>query len=130
MQSYQSDLMTGIRFFANPFAGTSFRSEEWIAGFNHAMRTMVLWLDFQQSLPAGECCPPGLRSTGMRKSNLLGRLMRGEQIRRRPCPEHKGHLIAAPWEREGLTCGCDGTGWLPNSPGESGSVRSAPERPW
>jgi hypothetical protein len=95
------------------------RSEDWVAGFNHAMRVLALWLEFQQSLPNdGSCAPPGLNRVGMRKSNLLGRLVRREEIRRRPCPVHKGRLISAPWDRDGLTCGCDGTGWLPNEPEE------------
>src|SRR5262245_48595965 len=95
------------------------------------MQVMALWLEFQQSLPAdGLCCPPGLHGTGMRKSNLLGRLMRGEEIRRRPCPVHKGQLVSAPWERGGLTCGCEGTGWLPNGPDESEAGSNARGRPW
>jgi hypothetical protein len=96
------------------------RSEQWVAGFNRAMQVMALWLEFQQSLPAdGSCSPPGLSRIGMWKSNLLGRLVRGEEIRRRPCPEHNGRLVCAPWDRVGLTCGCGGTGWLPNEPEES-----------
>jgi len=95
------------------------------------MQVMSLWLDFQHSLPAdGSCSPPGLTSIGMRKSNLLGRLMRGEEIRRRPCPEHKGQLVIAPWDREGLECGCEGTGWLPNRPGEADASESRRGRPW
>lgn len=90
---------------------------------------MALWLEFQTSLPTdGSCLPPGLSGTGMRKSNLLGRLMRGEEIRRRPCPEHQGRLVSAPRERGELTCGCGGTGWLPNeSDEETDSTRG---RPW
>jgi hypothetical protein len=98
-----------------------------VAGFNHAMRVMALWVEFQQSLTADvTVCPPGMSGIGMRKSNLLGRMMRGEEIRRRPCPEHQGRQISAPWDREGLTCGCDGTGWLPNEPDQP----DEPARPW
>ena len=101
-----------------------------MAGFNHAMGVVALWLDFQQFLPTDRsCCPPGRTGTGMRKSNLLGRLMRGEEIRRRPCPEHKGRLISAPWDRAGLTCGCEGTGWLPNGAGEPAAGRRPPAGP-
>ena len=91
------------------------RSEEWRAGFNHAVQTLALWLDFQVSCLAPEVVPrlrvgPGVSSVGMLKSNLLGRLMRGEDIRRRPCPVHQGRLspLSAP------AC-CDGTGWLRNT---------------
>jgi hypothetical protein len=91
------------------------RSEDWCAGFNHAMQVMAFWLDFQQSLGREAAITgPGLTSTGMRKSNLLGRLIRGEEVRRRPCPVHQGKLVSAPWDRARAKCGCDGTGWLPN----------------
>jgi hypothetical protein len=108
------------------------RSEEWVAGFNHAMRVMALWLEFQENLPAdGSCCPPGLSSTGMRKSNLLGRLMRGEEIRRRPCPTHQGRLdgLIDLTNPEAQAC-CDRTGWLKNDePDSDHGLRFAP-KPW
>jgi hypothetical protein len=50
----------------------------------------------------------------MLKSNLLGRLMRDEEIRRVPCPTHRGRLqygVAA--FGKDLSC-CDATGWLRN----------------
>jgi len=77
------------------------------------MRVMALWLDFQSALPLDRrVLAPGFSTTGMRKSNLLGRLMRGEEIRRRPCPEHRGAMVDVP--PDGLPCGCGGIGWLPN----------------
>ena len=94
------------------------RSAEWRAGFNHAMRTMALWLDFQVSR-----VPPSrseelnfvyqLSSIGMFKSNLLGRLMQGDEIRRVPCPTHRGRLQGPSALGQDLSC-CDGFGWLRN----------------
>lgn len=49
----------------------------------------------------------------MVKSELLGRLMRGETIRRRPCPVHKGRMWCAYNLGADMEC-CDGTGWLQN----------------
>ena len=101
------------------------RSDEWRAGFNHAMQTVALWIDFQVSALPPEAAAalrrgPGLSSIGMLKSNLLGRLMRGEEIRRRPCPAHEGRLqTGAAAVGTGLGC-CDGTGWLRN-------VRTGPD---
>jgi hypothetical protein len=53
----------------------------------------------------------------MYKSNLLGRLMRGEEVRRRPCPTHRGRLtnLVLPSDAAAYAC-CGGTGWLPNAP--------------
>lgn len=100
------------------------RSEEWRAGFNHAMQTVALWLDFQVSRdPRAESTGfpgnPGLSSIGMLKSNLLGRLMRDDEIRRVPCPTHRGQLqFFSSAIGTDVAC-CDGTGWLPNEAGQS-----------
>ena len=98
------------------------RSAEWRDGFNHAMRTMALWLDVQVSALPPEVVSelrrgPGLTSIGMYKSHLLGRLMRGEEVRRRPCPTHRGRLtnLVLSSEAAAYAC-CGGTGWLPNAP--------------
>jgi hypothetical protein len=84
------------------------------------MRTVAFWLDFR----AGVEHPGhdqertvfyGPREVDMRKSALLGRLVRGEEVRRRACPRHKGRRWCA-WGFEEFRwrCPCDGTGWLPN----------------
>lgn len=54
--------------------------------------------------------------TDIRKSNLLYRLIyRGQPLRKRPCPQHRGHWSG--WSIEPCPHGCsDGmnvTGWLP-----------------
>ena len=77
------------------------RSTDWRDGFNYAMQTVALWLDFQVScLPVDVVSEsrggPALSSAGMLKSNLLGRVMRGEEIRRLPCPTHAGRLESSP----------------------------------
>jgi hypothetical protein len=82
------------------------------------MNVLAFWLDFQQHVlreKEGAC--PGLSGLGMAKSALLGRLMRGEEVRRRPCPRHKGQMWCA-WglEEAARPCACQGTGWLPNDP--------------
>lgn len=54
---------------------------------------------------------------GMFKSELLGRLMRGEEVRRRPCPRHQGIMWCGWNSDEQLSSDrncCDGTGWLKN----------------
>jgi hypothetical protein len=104
------------------------RSAEWRDGFNHAMRTVALWLDFQVSALPPEVAAelrrgPGVSSIGMLRSNLLGRLMAGEEIRRRPCPTHGGRLqtgTASSGEERGC---CDDTGWLRNLAEEPGPER-------
>ena len=95
------------------------RSAEWRAGFNHAMQTMALWLDFQVSRvpprePSNLDFAFQLSSIGMFKSNLLGRLMHDDEIRRVPCPTHQGRLqlLASAYGKD-VSC-CDGTGWLRN----------------
>lgn len=57
------------------------------------------------------------------KSCLLARLIYGsEELRTRPCPEHKGHWSGIEWhdprDGSGNRCphGCGLTGWLPNDP--------------
>ena len=95
------------------------RSAEWRQGFNYAMQTMALWLDFHVSrVPPNESSSLNftyqLSSIGMVKSNLLGRLMHDDEIRRRPCPTHLGRLHFAPSAvGQDFSC-CDGTGWLRN----------------
>jgi hypothetical protein len=100
------------------------RSAEWRDGFNYAMQTMALWLDFQTSRVApGESRHLGhafqLSSIGMLKSNLLGRLMHGDEIRRISCPTHLGALqFRSSSFGTDVSC-CDGTGWLRNDREES-----------
>lgn len=88
-------------------------------GFNYAMRTVAFWLDFQggvQKRPGlGSGRMYGPREVDMRKSALLGRLVRGEEVRRRPCPRHQGRMWCSWGLDEAMRpCPCDGTGWLPN----------------
>lgn len=83
------------------------------------MRTMAFWLDFRagiskpQELGEGEFYGP--REVDMRKSALLGRLVRGEELRRRPCTRHLGRMWCS-WglDEAARPCPCEGTGWLPN----------------
>jgi hypothetical protein len=89
------------------------------------MEIVGFWLDFQRSFPdttpLKERLGPllaRLSRLGMEKSALLGRLMRGEEIRRRPCPKHKGMMWCSwgpiePTNPHQYEC-CDGTGWLRN----------------
>jgi hypothetical protein len=58
---------------------------------------------------------------GIEKSCLLARLIYGgEELRERPCPEHRGEWKGIEWRDpktgEGNVCphGCGLTGWLPN----------------
>jgi hypothetical protein len=77
---------------------------------------MAFWLDFQRRLEIYQSgYGPGLSRIGMAKSALLGRLMRGEEVRRRPCPRHRGRMWCA-WglEEAAKPCPCGDTGWLPN----------------
>jgi hypothetical protein len=80
------------------------------------MQVVAFWLDFQQGVERSRRgSGPGLTSLGMRKSALLGRLMRGEEVRRRPCPRHRGEMWCS-WglDEAAKPCPCQGTGWLPN----------------
>ena len=84
------------------------------------MEIVAFWLEFQQHLAKDRskdsfASGPGLSRVGMYKSALLGRLMRGEEIRRRPCPRHKGQMWCF-WglDEASRPCACGGTGWLPN----------------
>lgn len=109
------------------------KSEEWKAGFNYAMNVMAFWIEFNRT---GHPRTDQLSKVGMMKSALLGRLMRGEELRQRPCPIHKGHLCQMDFGplgftgkeqlgsgmREWILC-CDGTGFLPN--GVEGDERLA-----
>lgn len=111
------------------------RSAEWRAGFNHAMQTMALWLDFQVSRvpeqgPSSLNFAYQLSSIGMFKSNLLGRLMHGDEIRRRPCPTHQGRLQGPSAMHEDLSC-CDGFGWVRNADERSAEKgRALPDTHW
>jgi hypothetical protein len=82
------------------------------------MQVVAFWLDFQQGVsasPARRHTGPGYSAVGMRKSALLGRLVRGEEVRRRPCPRHRSRMWCAWGLDEAVRpCPCDGTGWLPN----------------
>jgi len=92
-------------------------SGEWRDGFNHAMEMLAFWLEFQQGWVEkhNPYSGPGLSRIGMAKSALLGRLMRGEEVRRRPCPRHKGRMWCMWGLEEAMKpCACEGTGWLPN----------------
>lgn len=69
------------------------------------------------SMPESECSAKAdaisLVFLAIKKSNLLWRILyAGEEVRERPCPEHKGHWRGLPWEDP--PCGCGLTGWLPN----------------
>jgi hypothetical protein len=80
------------------------------------MEMVAFWLEFQQDLVRNKVgSPPGLSRVGMAKSALLGRLMRGEEVRRRPCPRHRGQMWCF-WglDEAARPCACGGTGWLPN----------------
>jgi hypothetical protein len=92
------------------------------------MNTVAFWLDFEQGVARRERdggegywmgSGPGFSSIGMVKSALLGRLMRGEAVRRRPCPRHRGRMWCS-WglDEAARPCPCQGTGWLPNDPDE------------
>ena len=70
------------------------------------MSVMAFWLDLDFKIDA--------RTVGMRKSELLGRLIRGGEVRKTPCPKHKGHMWCSFGLEEDYSC-CDGTGWLPNT---------------
>jgi hypothetical protein len=69
------------------------------------MSVMAFWLDLPFNIDQ--------RSVGMSKSELLGRLLRGEEVRRHPCPKHRGRMWCAFGFDEDYSC-CDGTGWLKN----------------
>ena len=78
---------------------------------------MAFWLDFRAGAdPAARLARSSVRAVDMYKSALLGRLVRGEEVRRRPCPRHKGAMWCA-WglDEASRPCPCGGTGWLPNS---------------
>jgi hypothetical protein len=85
------------------------KSQDWKDGFNHAMSIMSFWLEFEPD----EGMKINISNVGMRKSEFLGRLARGEEVRRRPCPKHKGKMWCAWGMHDDYSC-CQGTGWLPN----------------
>ena len=67
----------------------------------------------------------------LRKSNLLYRLLyRGQPLRKRPCPQHRGHWSG--WSKDPCPHGCsDGmnlTGWLPEPEPELASEKPKSER--
>lgn len=73
---------------------------------------------------------PGML-TDIRKSNLLYRLLyRGQPLRKRPCPQHRGHWSG--WSKEPCPHGCsDGenvTGWLPE-PAPEPAAKKTERRP-
>jgi hypothetical protein len=79
------------------------------------MRTVAFWLDFRAGVEHRPAAFYGPREVDLRKSALLGRLVRGEEVRRRPCPRHKGRMWCAyGFEEARRPCPCEGTGWLPN----------------
>lgn len=86
-------------------------AEAWEDGFNYAIEIMGLWIEFQRPLDEqGHFSLAG----NMPKSNLLGRLVEGEEIRRRPCPGHQGHRgHGYQFDSPKYDC-CQKTGWLPN----------------
>lgn len=75
------------------------------------MSIVGFWLDLEYNSRKG--IEVDKRNVGMRKSALLGRLMRGEEVRRRPCPKHKGLMWCSWGFDEDMSC-CDYTGWLKN----------------
>jgi hypothetical protein len=85
------------------------------------MEVLVFFLEFQHHQQRQR----GVRRfrmnrIDMAKSALLGRLMRGEELRRRPCPKHKGVMWCSWGIDEAMKpCACEGTGWLPNEPGDN-----------
>ena len=85
------------------------------------MEIMAFWLEFQRTLDQHQAAPAGLSRVGMAKSACLGRLMRGEELRRRPCPKHKGKMWCGwgeeKWDRAEYKC-CNGTGCLRNETDE------------
>ena len=83
------------------------RSQDWKDGFNYAMSVVAFWIELPFNIDR--------RAVGMSKSELLGRLMRGEEVRRRPCPKHKGKMWCGWGITADMAC-CDGTGWLKNEP--------------
>lgn len=83
------------------------------------MSTVGFWLDFRRHADRNFplYASRALSSIDMAKSALLGRLMRGEEVRRRPCPRHKGEMWCSWGLDEAMKpCACQGTGWLPNEP--------------
>lgn len=58
----------------------------------------------------------GKIKTDIRKSGLLYRLLfKGEKLRTRRCPVHRGHQMLGP-SKEACPHGCGFTGWLPEEP--------------
>lgn len=74
---------------------------------------------------------PGML-TDLRKSNLLYRLLyRGQPLRKRPCPQHRGHWSG--WSIEPCPHGCsDGmnlTGWLAEPVPEPAATKQESKEP-
>jgi len=51
----------------------------------------------------------------IKKSELLARLLRGEPLRTRKCPEHKGAWSGFEYPGKRCSHGCQLTGWLPEN---------------
>jgi hypothetical protein len=81
------------------------------------METVAFFLEFRQRrLHVYRTGPFRVSRIDLMKSALLGRLMRGEEVRRRPCPQHRGRMWCS-WGFDAYNAPCcDGTGWLPNEP--------------
>jgi hypothetical protein len=82
------------------------------------MSVAAFWMSFGDDMESGKEKAIDRSLVGMMKSELLGRLMRGEGIRRKPCPRHRGKMWCS-WgteeqmKQESWSC-CEGTGWLRN----------------
>lgn len=93
---------------------------------NYAMDVIAFWLELPfVNHPVEFRCSDQRSRVGMMKSELLGRLFRGEEVRRVPCPRHRGMMWCS-WPgseqtRSGSGKCCQGTGWLPNEKPTDGS---------
>jgi hypothetical protein len=85
------------------------KSDDWKEGFNYAMNVLGFWATFQLSIDERSNIPLPHFAIGMGKSRLLRRLIIGEELRRIPCPVHKGRMLMFDDCEQ-----CQGTGWLPN----------------
>ena len=103
-------------------AAQSTSSHEWNAGFNYGVEILGFWLEFQCELFARG--NPGSMMT-FSKSNLLGRLVRGEEIRLRPCPKHEGSRGHGYGPADPEYACCQKTGWLPNDADDVARLQAA-----
>jgi hypothetical protein len=97
------------------------RSDEWKDGFNYGMNVLSFWMEFQLLIGERSNIPEHRVSIGMSKSRLLRRLLMGEQLRKKPCPIHKGRMSTF-----GDCDLCQGTGWRPNDDDEIAQGRKTP----